>query len=121
MDGKRHSCCTTELLEENNPWATQDYRRSRQQSGKPKAIPGKPPFNDREPQPDLVRPRMPRHLDTDNRSGHARPARVRFYTGVANALLPQQNPATGQTQSSGFRLADIEPTLCTARRWRLRT
>ena len=26
--------------------------------------PGKRPFNEREPQPDLVRPRMPRHLDT---------------------------------------------------------
>lgn len=25
--------------------------------------PGKRPFNDREPQPDLVRPRMPKHLD----------------------------------------------------------
>jgi P27 family predicted phage terminase small subunit len=25
--------------------------------------PGKRPFNEREPQPDLIRPRMPRHLD----------------------------------------------------------
>ena len=38
-------------------------------SPKPTAVrkvegkPGKRPFNDREPQPDLVRPRMPRHLD----------------------------------------------------------
>jgi hypothetical protein len=39
MDGKRYSCCTTELLEEDNRRATQDCRRSRQQSGKPKAIP----------------------------------------------------------------------------------